>query len=211
MAVNSSKKCCKVNLGIGAPTAEECADGCTDGGLCDMRIALCCAVLNTVETACPDKVITDFVMNTVANNPVDGDDDLVFYKWATDDDTFGHDFDWNCDEETDSAIYSETLNGEIVKRTGRVFCTLKDWLCKEVVVAGKEVCDNGNWIVSGIGGGLKVTQLTGSTGRERTDSRNTTFTITPDDDGLNRPFCIVDAGSPTNTTAIMDAVTSTAV
>lgn len=202
-----STSCCKVALGVGAQ-----ASGCdlnVLAGMRDLRIALSCYVLSYSETAAPDPVIDDIVMNTLINDPVNGDDEFLFYLITTKEKTLSHTFDWSCSEETDRKVYEETISGQVPLRNARTFYVLKQWMCQDVICLGKEAGDDGQWIIVGLGGGLKLTNVVGGTGEATSDNNNTTLTITGNE--LVRGFSYVDAGTPASTETLIDSITSTVV
>lgn len=199
--------CCKVALGVGA-LASQC-DLEVLAGMRDLRIALHCYILSYSVASNPDPVIDDIVMNDTTNNPVDGDDDYQFYQIATKEQTLSHTFDWSCAEETNRKIYEETITGQIELKSARVFHVLESWMCKDIVCLGKEHGEDGQWIIVGLGKGLKLNNITGGTGEASEDNNNTTITITGNQ--LVRGFGYVDAGGAAATTALIDSITSTAI
>lgn len=200
-------ECCKVALGVGAQNS-----GCDLNilaGMRDLRIALHCYILSYSQAAAPDAVIDDIVMKTLANDPVDGDDEYLFYLISTKEKTLSHTFDWSSNEETNRKVYEETISGQIPLRSARVFNVLQQWMSKDVVCLGKEAGDDGQWMIIGLGGGLKLTNVVGGTGETTSDNNNTTITITGNE--LVRGFSYVDAGTPATTEALIDSITSTVV
>lgn len=201
--------CCKINLGIGL-SADDCDDdSCKQSGACDLRLALDCGILGYTKTACPDEVITDIQMNDTTNNPTDGDDENAFYLVGTKTRTLGMTFTWTCNTDTKNKVYNETITGEITNKTPRIMCALRSYMCKEVVAALREFCDNGAWYALGLGGGFELTQVTGGTGVLANDNNNTVITLSGAE--LSNPFCTIDAGSVSDTEMLIDSVTSTAV
>lgn len=200
-------ECCKVALGIGQLAAN--CDVQQLAGARNLRIALLCYILSVSETVAPDQEIDDIVMRTVANDPVDGDDEYLFYLISTRDKTLSHSFTWTCAEETDRKAFEETITGQIPIRTARVFNVLQQWMCKDVVAIAQEAGDEGKWFLTGLGGGLKLREITGGTGAGTRDNNNTTITISGDE--LIRPFIYINAGSAVLTEALIDSITSTVV
>lgn len=203
----ANTECCKVALGVG-PQASSC-DLEVLAGLRDLRIAKLCYILSYSEAAAPDPVIDDIVMNTLANDPVNGDDEYLFYLISTKEKTLSHTFDWSCSEETDRKVFDETISGQIPLRSARAFYVLQQWMCKDVVCIGKEAGDDGQWMIVGLGGGFKLRNVVGGTGESTSDNNNTTITITGNE--LVRGFSYIDAGSAALTQALIDSITSTIV
>jgi len=203
----ADQECCKVALGIGTIAAD--CDKNQLAGARDLRVALLCYVLSISETAAPDHVVDDIVMNTLINNPIDGDDEYLFYKIGTKEKTLSHTFAWTCAEETDRNSFEETIAGQVPYRNPRTFNVLQQWMCKEIVAIAKEAGDDGRWFITGIGGGLKLRDVNGGTGEGTRDNNNTNIVISGEE--LLRSFIYVDAGTPAATQALMDAITSTAI
>ena len=116
--------CCKVEYGIGC-AGDDC-DTERQSGLRDLRAALKCYVLATLETAWPDTYVIDIIMNTLANNPTGGDDDSAFYSICTQEKTLAHTFEWTCAEDTNNKSFSETITGQMPTRNSRAFTILKN-------------------------------------------------------------------------------------
>jgi len=199
--------CCKIALGVGGQVAD--CDSDRLAGLRDLRIALLCYMLSFTETAFPDSVVDDVVMKTLANDPIDGDDEFLFYLVGTQEKTLQHTFDWTCSEETNRKVYEETIEGQVPYRTPRAFNVLLSWMCKEVVCIGKEAGDDGQFLIIGLGGGLRLRQVTGGTGLLTADNNNTTISISGTE--LTRPFSYLDAGGIAATEALVDSISSTVV
>jgi len=202
-----SNKCCKVEFGIGC-SSENCDDE-TLSGLRDLRIALRCYVLSTIETQYPDKMVESIVMNTLANNPSDGDDDSAFYSVCTKDKTLSHTFAWTCPEDSNNKQFSETITGQIPLRNSRTFTILQKWMCQDVIIIGKEAGPDGRWIMCGLGGGLTLNNVEGGTGAATNDNNNTTITISGED--LTRSWCYIFNTDQSTTDALIDSISSTAV
>lgn len=201
MALND---CCKVALGVGQQSAN--CDIQQLAGARYLKIALLCYILSVSETVAPDQEIDDIVMRTLANDPVDGDDDYLFYNVGTKDKTLSHTFKWTCADETDRKTFEETITGQIQIRTARVFNVLQQWMCKDVVAIAKEAGDDGKWFLTGLGGGLKLREVSGGTGEGTRDNNNTTITISGDE--LIRSFIYINAGSTVLTETLIDSITS---
>ena len=199
--------CCKVAIGIGGQIGD--CDSDILAGLRDLKIALLCYILTFTETAFPDTVVDDVVMKTTINDPIGGDDEFLFYQIGTEEKTLQHTFSWTCSEETNRKVYEESIEGQVPYRTPRAFNVLLSWMCKEVVCIGKEAGDDGQYIIVGLGGGLRLRDVNGGTGLLTADNNNTNIIINGTE--LTRPFSYLDAGGIAATEVLVDSISSTVI
>jgi len=202
--------CCKIDTGICA-TAVDC-DQVIIGGADDLRIAVLCAVLSTTETACSDANSKEITAITMDNDPMattTGDTDHQFYQYSTSSDTLSFAFDWQYDVDNKSTVFNETVTGRLAVRNSAALCALESLFRKEIVILIKENGDDGKWIISGLGGDLYLTQVTGGTGTAKTDTTEATITITG---ALDKRFMYVNWGAAddqTSTNTEIDNITVT--
>ena len=167
-----SDVCCDIDVAVKA-VAGDC-DLEILSGLKDLRITTLCQLSSVVVDAEPDVVVSDITMATISSVV------QKFYKVETHEGSLMHEFDNTANEESGNKNFKNTIAGEVKLKSAAVFNALNKYLGKELVVLGKENGTDGKWRIIGLGGGLKVTQVQGSTGLKKSENSNTKITITGD-------------------------------
>lgn len=194
--------CCKVNLGIGQ-TEEDCDDQTLSGARC-LKIAKTCYIDNIVVDAEPDCFVSDITMHTAI------DPEYLFYDIATKNETLEHTMDWSCNDETDGIVFDGGINAEINTVTARSLCVLQKWMCCDVSTLVRELGDDGKWILDGMGGGLKLSTATRTTGLLTSDNSNIIVGFTSNNKSLPQYYVCVNDNSA-DSDLLIEGISSDAV
>ncbi len=194
--------CCKVNLGIGQ-TGDSCDDQVLSGARC-LKIAKTCYIDNIVLEPDPNCVVSDIAMNTAI------DPEYLFYDIGTKNETLEHTMDWSCNDDTDGIVFDGAINGEINTVNARSLCVLQKWFCSDVSVLVRELGDDALWILDGMGGGLKLSTATRTTGLLTTDNSNVVVGFTTNNKSLPQYYVEVN-GNSADTDLLIASISSAAV